>query len=31
VRLGDIERSGGSPQEHEALMRESTRALAAAI
>jgi 2-polyprenyl-6-methoxyphenol hydroxylase-like FAD-dependent oxidoreductase len=31
VRLGDIERSGGSPQEHEKLMRESTGALAAAI
>jgi 2-polyprenyl-6-methoxyphenol hydroxylase-like FAD-dependent oxidoreductase len=31
VRLGDIERGGGSPQEHEKLMRESTGALAAAI
>lgn len=31
VRLGDIEQSGGSPQEHEKLMRESTAALAAAI
>jgi 2-polyprenyl-6-methoxyphenol hydroxylase-like FAD-dependent oxidoreductase len=31
VRLGDIERSGGSPLEHEKLMRESTGALAAAI
>jgi 2-polyprenyl-6-methoxyphenol hydroxylase-like FAD-dependent oxidoreductase len=31
VRLGDIERGGGSPQEHEKLMRESTGALAATI
>lgn len=31
VRLGDIEQNGGSPQEHEKLMRESTVALAAAI
>jgi len=29
VRLGDIEQSGGSPQEHEKLMRDSTIALAA--
>lgn len=27
VRLGDIERSGGSPQEHERLMGEATQAL----
>jgi 2-polyprenyl-6-methoxyphenol hydroxylase-like FAD-dependent oxidoreductase len=31
VRLGDIERGGGSPQEHENLMRSSTGALTAAI
>ncbi|HEU4625149.1 MAG TPA: FAD-dependent oxidoreductase [Steroidobacteraceae bacterium] len=31
VRLGEIEQGGGSPQEHEQLMRESTGALAAAI
>ncbi len=31
VRLGEIEQRGGSPQEHEKLMRESTLALAAAI
>jgi 2-polyprenyl-6-methoxyphenol hydroxylase-like FAD-dependent oxidoreductase len=31
VRLGEIEQHGGSPQEHEKLMRESTVALAAAI
>jgi 2-polyprenyl-6-methoxyphenol hydroxylase-like FAD-dependent oxidoreductase len=31
VRLGDIEQGGGSTQEHEQLMRESTGALAAAI
>jgi 2-polyprenyl-6-methoxyphenol hydroxylase-like FAD-dependent oxidoreductase len=31
VRLGDLEQSGGSPQEHEKLMRESTIALAAAV
>jgi 2-polyprenyl-6-methoxyphenol hydroxylase-like FAD-dependent oxidoreductase len=31
VRLGDIERSGGSQQEHEQLMRDSTVALAAPI
>jgi 2-polyprenyl-6-methoxyphenol hydroxylase-like FAD-dependent oxidoreductase len=31
VRLGDIERAGGSPQEHEKLMRSSTGALSAEI
>jgi hypothetical protein len=31
VRLGEIEQHGGSPQEHEKLMRDSTLALAAAI
>jgi 2-polyprenyl-6-methoxyphenol hydroxylase-like FAD-dependent oxidoreductase len=31
VRLGDLERTGESQQEHERLMRESTIALAAAI
>jgi 2-polyprenyl-6-methoxyphenol hydroxylase-like FAD-dependent oxidoreductase len=31
VRLGDIERTGGSPAEHEQLMRESTGALLAPI
>ena len=31
VRLGDIEQGGGSTQEHEKLMRESTGALGAAI
>jgi 2-polyprenyl-6-methoxyphenol hydroxylase-like FAD-dependent oxidoreductase len=31
VRLGDLEQSGGSQQEHEQLMRESTHALAAPI
>jgi hypothetical protein len=27
VRLGDIERTGGSAEEHERLMRESSAAL----
>lgn len=31
VRLGDIERTGGSVQEHEQLMRDSTAALTAPI
>jgi 2-polyprenyl-6-methoxyphenol hydroxylase-like FAD-dependent oxidoreductase len=31
VRLGDIEQGGGSQQEHQQLMRDSTIALAAAI
>jgi 2-polyprenyl-6-methoxyphenol hydroxylase-like FAD-dependent oxidoreductase len=31
VRLGDIERTGGSPEEHERLMRESVGALLAPI
>ena len=31
VRLGDLEQTGGSREEHEQLMRESTIALAAAI
>lgn len=31
VRLGEIEQRGGSPQEHEQLMRDSTIALSAAI
>ncbi len=31
VRLGDLERAGGPPQEHQQLMRQSTQLLAAEI